>query len=222
MTQATMTPDNGPESGPIYQGHFGEFTIDRADRRGVILYRGGLLVAALSVAVAVGLMVMVPTAPPLLLTGLYTLGTLGLGVSLLTIHIYMVLLHRVLQAFWVIGGLAAFGVGHVYPEPFAQTVAQQPLTVLGIGFTFAALTGIFFKEGFCFNRLETKLLTPLVPVLLLGHMLGLLPPDVKSGIAMAVAVLFLIFAARKLWQPIPDDIGDKSVFDHLKRGGSLG
>jgi uncharacterized integral membrane protein len=217
-----MTSAITPELGPTYQGHFGEFTIDDADRRGVILYRGGLLVAALSVALAVGLIVLLPTAPPLVLTGLYTLGCLGLGLSLLTIHIYMVLLHRVLQAFWVIGGVAAFAVGHYYPEPFNQTVAQQPLTVLGIGFTFAALTGIFFKEGFCFNRLETKLLTPLVPVLLLGHMLGLLPPGVESGMAVAVAGLFLIFAARKLWQPIPDDIGDKSVFDHLKRGGSLG
>ncbi|MEO0834560.1 MAG: DUF2301 domain-containing membrane protein, partial [Cyanobacteria bacterium J06642_3] len=26
------------------------------------------------------------------------------------------------------------------------------------------------KEAFCFNRLETKILTPIVPLLLLGHM----------------------------------------------------
>jgi uncharacterized integral membrane protein len=31
------------------------------------------------------------------------------------------------------------------------------------------------------------------------------------------AILFIIFALRKVLQPIPPDIGDKSVFDYLKR-----
>jgi uncharacterized integral membrane protein len=30
------------------------------------------------------------------------------------------------------------------------------------------------------------------------------------------AGLFLVFAVRKLVQPIPPDIGDKSVFEYLK------
>jgi uncharacterized integral membrane protein len=30
------------------------------------------------------------------------------------------------------------------------------------------------------------------------------------------AVLFLIFAVRKVIQPIPPDIGDKSVFEYLR------
>jgi uncharacterized integral membrane protein len=32
------------------------------------------------------------------------------------------------------------------------------------------------------------------------------------------AVLFLVFAGRKVVQEIPPDIGDKSVFDYLKKG----
>ncbi|MEM8810177.1 MAG: DUF2301 domain-containing membrane protein, partial [Cyanobacteria bacterium P01_G01_bin.38] len=80
---------------------------------------------------------------------------------------------------------------------------------------FAALTGIFFKEAFCFNRFETKFLTPIVPLLLLGHLSAILPVTVERGLLATWAGLFVIFALRKVIQAIPPDIGDKSVFDYL-------
>jgi uncharacterized integral membrane protein len=91
---------------------------------------------------------------------------------------------------------------------------------LGIGFTFAALTGIYFKEAFCFNRFETKFLTPLVPMLLLGHLAGVLPTAWEQVLLGIWAVLFMVFALRKVVQPIPADIGDKSVFAYLKEQGA--
>ncbi len=201
-----------------YQGQFGEFTITNGDRQGVRIYRAGLLVAALSFAIGTALILWQGSSPMALvvLTPLYTLFTGALAVSLLTIHIYMALLHRILQAFWVIGAIATIGVAHLNPEPFALTVYQQPLTILGIGFTFAALTGIFFKEAFCFDRLETKFLTFIVPALLLGHLTGLLPIALGKGLLATWAILFMVFALRKTVQAIPDDIGDKSVFEMLK------
>ena len=108
-------------------------------------------------------------------------------------------------------------IAHFSPEPFALTVYAQPITILGVGFVFAALTGVFFKEGFCFDRLETKVLTPLVPVLLLGHLVGWLPIVVEQVLLATWAIFFVIFAVRKVIQPIPPDIGDKSVFEHLKK-----
>jgi uncharacterized integral membrane protein len=85
-----------------------------------------------------------------------------------------------------------------------------------VGFTFAALTGIFFKEAFCFNRFETKILTLLVPGLLLGHLMQLLSPTTEAILLAVWAGLFLVFAVRKAIQNIPPDIGDKSVFAYLK------
>ena len=210
-----MTQVIHPET---YEGQFGTFTITSDDRRSVVIYRAGLMVAALCFAIGVGLVLSQPE-PALLpwLTLLYTGFCLALGVSLLMIHIYMAALHRALQAFWVIGSLSAFTIGHFYPEPFALTVYNQPLSILGIGFTFAALTGIFFKEAVCFNRFETKLLTPTVPLLLLGHMVGLLPLALEQGLLVLWAALFLVFAVRKALQPLPPDIGDKSVFAYLKQ-----
>jgi uncharacterized integral membrane protein len=213
----------------VYQGQFGEFTVDESDRKSVIIYRAGLMVAALCFAAASGL-VLFSNDPDIywLVTPLYTVFSIALGVSLLTIHIYMAVLHRALQAFWLIGSIAAFAISsisfanaHADPEPFAVTVYTNPLTILGVGFTFAALTGIYFKEAFCFNRFETKFLTFIVPSLLLGHMLGVLPLQGERVLLGIWASLFLVFAVRKVVQAIPPDIGDKSVFDYLKAQGSV-
>jgi uncharacterized integral membrane protein len=206
----------------VYQGQFGEFTVDESDRKSVIIYRAGLMVAALCFAAASGL-VLFSNNPDIywLVTPLYTVFSIALGVSLLTIHIYMAVLHRALQAFWLIGSIAAFAIAHTDPEPFAVTVYTEPLTILGIGFTFAALTGIFFKEAFCFNRFETKFLTFIVPSLLLGHLLGVLPLSGERILLGIWASLFLVFAVRKVVQAIPPDIGDKSVFDYLKAQRSV-
>ena len=101
-----------------------------------------------------------------LLTPLYACFSLALGVSLLTIHIYMASLHRLLQVFWAIGSIASVVLALSNSEPLAVTVYNQPITLFGVGLTFVALTGIYFKEAFCFNRLETKVLTVIVPLLI--------------------------------------------------------
>ncbi|NJL22766.1 MAG: DUF2301 domain-containing membrane protein [Leptolyngbyaceae cyanobacterium SM1_3_5] len=204
----------------IYQGQFGEFTITPSDRQGVIVYRLSLVVCAVCFAIGSGLVLWQGEAIAPLITPLFTVFSIALGVSLFTIHIYMAALHRTLQAFWLIGSLAALGVAHLYPEPFAISVYAHPQAIWGIGFTFAALSGIFFKEAFCFNRLETKLLTPIVPLLLMGHLLGLLSIDWERILLIVWAIAFLIFAIRKLIQAIPPDIGDKSVFAYLKQARS--
>jgi uncharacterized integral membrane protein len=202
---------------PVYQGQFGEFTITDSDRQEVILYRTGLAIAGLSFALGTGLTLTMGSDPAVLpwLTTLFFLFSAGLGLSLWTIHIYFKLLHRVLQLFWMIGSIAALVFTVFSPEPLAVFVYQHPLSILGVGFIFAALTGIFFKEGFCFSRLETKLLTPLVPFLLLGHLFGFLPPAAEQVFLVTWAGLFLVFVYRKVIQAIPPDIGDKSVFAHL-------
>ncbi|QIR38334.1 DUF2301 domain-containing membrane protein [Tolypothrix sp. PCC 7910] len=212
MTTQTLS---APE---VYQGQFGEFTITQSDRTGVIIYRAGLMVAALSFAIASALVVFNNQPATLAaITPLYACFTLALGVSLITIHIYMLTLHRLLQAFWAIGSIAAVGLAFYSSEPLAVTVYNHPLTLFGIGFTFVALTGIYFKEAFCFNRLETKVLTFTVPLLLLGHLVGILPIPAEQVLLGIWATLFLVFALRKTVQAIPADIGDKSVFTYLKQ-----
>ncbi|MBD1935405.1 MULTISPECIES: DUF2301 domain-containing membrane protein [Cyanophyceae] len=212
-----MTQSDAQLEPVVYQGQFGEFTLTGSDRTGVIIYRAGLMVAALSFALGSWLVLGTNTVQLSLLTPLYACFCLALGVSLVTIHIYLEPLHRLLQAFWVIGAVSATFLALQSTEPLALTVYNNPVTLFGIGFTFVSLTGIYFKEGFCFHRLETKILTPLVPVLLLGHLAGVLPVSVEQKLLGVWAVLFIVFALRKTVQEIPDDIGDKSVFAYLKQ-----
>ncbi|MEA5486055.1 MULTISPECIES: DUF2301 domain-containing membrane protein [Pseudanabaena] len=202
----------------VYQGQFGEFTITKDDRLSVIIYRSALAIAALCFSLGVMLVLWQPNNPSILnwLTWVYFGFSIGLGVALWTIHIYLELLHRVLQIFWAIGAIASVGVALYFPEPLAIAVYEHPIALIGVGFSFAALTGIFFKETFCFNRFETKFLVPLVPVLILGHLVNFLTVAIEQGLLGIWAVLFVIFALRKVTQEIPSDIGDKSVFAYLK------
>lgn len=205
----------------VYDGQFGPFVIDESDRQEVVLYRAGLVVAALSFAVAAGVVLLSAESAPRMAaqvsTFCYVVMWLALGLSFQKIHIYLRPLHQALKVFWVIGGVASLVFALYYPAPLAETAYVRSLTIFGIGFTFAALTGIFFKEAFCFNRLETKFLVVLVPGLLLGHMLGWLSLGTEKSMLLAWALLFVVFAVRKVIQPIPPDIGDKSVFEYLKQ-----
>ncbi|MGG6295403.1 DUF2301 domain-containing membrane protein [Leptolyngbya sp. AN02str] len=202
----------------VFQGQFGEYTITDRDRQGVLVYRVALLVAAIAFAMGSGLALWQGADPTTLrfITPLYTVFVAALGVALWTIHIYMAALHRTLQLFWVVGVVGAIAAAHLDPQPFVQTVYESLPALFGVGFTFAALTGIYFKEAFCFNRLETKVLTPLVPFLLLGHLVGWLPILAEQVLLGIWAVLMLIFAIRKFSQPAASDIGDKSVFEYLQ------
>jgi uncharacterized integral membrane protein len=204
-------------TGELYQGQFGKFTVTRADRLGVVIYRGALLVAALSVAVAalLALSADFTALTYTLLSVAFTLFALALGVALLTIHIYLSVLHRALQVFWAIGCLAALWISWHRSSPLALAVYGNGMDLLAVGWLFVALTGLYIKEAFCFNHWETKVLTGILPLLFGGHWLHLLTPMVERGLLLSWAVLFLVFAARKLVQPIPPDIGDKSVFEYL-------
>ncbi|MBE9043974.1 DUF2301 domain-containing membrane protein [Pleurocapsales cyanobacterium LEGE 10410] len=210
----TALLDREPQT---YQGQFGEYTITKRDRLEVIIYRLGLVVAAASFAIASNLFFAQGTAAIPAITPLFILFSLGLGVSLFYIHIYMKALHRALQAFWLIGTIASGAIAISSHEPLALYIYNHPLSLFGTGFTFAALTGIYFKEAFCFNRLETKILTPVVPLLLLGHMTGIMPVEMEQAFLGIWTIGFSVFAIRKMTQEIDPDIGDKSVFAYLKQ-----
>ncbi|KAJ0560216.1 hypothetical protein HanHA300_Chr06g0209011 [Helianthus annuus] len=145
---------------------------------------------------------------------LYAVGAGGLGLSLVLIHIYVTEIKRTLQALWVLGvvGSVAAKVCLAHDESLVQYVVDNPVAVWFVGPLFAALTGLVFKEGLCYGKLEAGILTFIIPSVLLGHLSGLMDDGVKVGLLGAWMTLFVIFAARKFTQPIKDDIGDKSVF----------
>ncbi|KAK1572416.1 hypothetical protein Q3G72_032411 [Acer saccharum] len=205
----------------VYQGVYGPWTVDSTDVKEVILYRSGLVTAAASFVVAASA-VFLPSDSFLTETIkqnidlFYILGAGGLGLSLILIHIYVTELKRTLQAFWalgVVGSLATYAaLALPAGESLVQYVINNPTSVWFVGPLFAALTGLVFKEGLCYGKLEAGLLTFIIPTVLLGHLSGLMDDGVKLTLLGSWMALFVIFAGRKFTQPIKDDIGDKSVF----------
>lgn len=210
-----------PES-PTYRGQFGNWQIDSNDRLEVYSYRLGLSATALTFATATAANVFsLPTlASPHSTIILAALGTTGLLISLIQIHIYVTPLKRFLQLLWLTG---VFGGAYLFFSQAQPTdtslvtlVSQQPSSVWLIGPLFASLTGVCFKEGVCYGKGEAFLLTAIIPIWLLGQLSTFIPQQGEQGLAVLVAFLLLLFAGRKYTQPVKDDIGDKSVFEFFK------
>ena len=84
-----------------------------------------------------------------------------------------------------------------------------------MGPLFAAMAGIGFKEFFCFQRPEAIGLTLLLPLGLLGRLLGLLNLSTAMTLLSAAALLLVLLALRKFGMEAAADVGDKSVFAYL-------
>lgn len=211
----------GDSSQTVYNGVYGPWTVESSDVREVVLYRSGLVTAASSFVFAASY-AFLPSDSLLSeiikqnLDLLYTLGAGGLGVSLFLIHIYVTEIKRTLQAFWALGVIGSLATCTNLAQPagenLIQYVVNNPTAVWFVGPLFAALTGLVFKEGLCYGKLEAGILTFIIPTVLLGHLTGLMDDGVKLTLLASWMALFVIFAGRKFTQPIKDDIGDKSVF----------
>ncbi|ESQ34044.1 hypothetical protein EUTSA_v10008446mg [Eutrema salsugineum] len=222
--RAVSDSSQGSVDGTIYQGVYGPWTIEQSDVKEVILYRSGLVTAAGSFVAA---------SSAAFLPGdswlsevirqnhdlFYLVGAGGLGLSLFLIHIYVTEIKRTLQALWalgVVGSLASYAaLARPASDNLVHYVVDHPSAVWFVGPLFAALTGLVFKEGLCYGKLEAGLLTFIIPSVLLGHLSGLMNDEAKLVLLGTWMALFVVFAGRKFTQPIKDDIGDKSVFTFM-------
>ena len=198
---------------PQFEGVYGPYTITSIDRREVQRYRISLLVAGL--AMTAGLVHWWQFGDRWAWVWLVPLMA-GLGLALHWIHIYLRPLHNALRLFWLMGclgwGLLLMQAG---PNEALTTLVEQPLWILAIGPLFAALAGIGFKEFFCFQRPEAIGLTLLLPIALLGRLVGIMNTTVCAALLLTAGLLMVLLALRKFGMEAAADVGDKSVFAYL-------
>ena len=218
----SLAPQAPPSADPVFEGVFGTYTITAADRREVLGYRLALTSVALA-QLALALQWR-QWGSETLWPWLVVMAA-GLGLALRWIHIYLRPLHQALQLFWLLGcvgfvGLAAW----LGPEALVSDALQRPLAILAVGPFFAALTGVGFKEFFCFRRPEAIGVTLLLPLALLGRLTGLLTVSLTLQLLALQAALLLVLCLRKFPMAAAADVGDKSVFTHLEgqRHGVVG
>ena len=205
---------------PVFDGVFGPYTITDHDRREVLGYRLALTALALG---QLGLLLTWRQGGAALLWPWFLLMAAGLGLALRWIHIYLRPLHRALQLFWLAGCLGGVVLAQrVGIAAMGEALREQPLWILAVGPFFAALTGVGFKEFFCFRRPEAIGVTLLLPVALLGRLSGLLPLATTATLLTLESVLLLVLCLRKFPMPAAADVGDKSVFLHLEAQRRLG
>ena len=198
---------------PQFEGVYGPYTITSIDRREVQRYRISLLVAGL--AMTAGLVHWWQFGDRWAWVWLVPLMA-GLGLALHWIHIYLRPLHNALRLFWLMGclgwGLLLMQAG---PNEALTTLVEQPLWILAIGPLFAALAGIGFKEFFCFQRPEAIGLTLLLPIALLGRLVGIISTSLCAAFLLIAGLLMVLLALRKFGMEAAADVGDKSVFAYL-------
>jgi uncharacterized integral membrane protein len=210
-----QAPSSPTAADPVFEGVYGTYTITAEDRREVRGYR----LALTSVAVAqLALALQWQLWGSRWLWPWLVVMAVGLGLALRWIHIYLRPLHRALQLFWLVGcgGFAALALW-LTPGAMVSDAWSRPLAILAVGPFFAALTGIGFKEFFCFRRPEAIGVTLLLPLALLGRLTGLLPVSATLGLLTLQAGLLLVLCLRKFPMPAAADVGDKSVFAHLEQ-----
>ncbi|MDP6171157.1 MAG: DUF2301 domain-containing membrane protein [Prochlorococcaceae cyanobacterium ETNP2_MAG_10] len=196
-----------------FEGVYGRYSITRNDELEVQRYRLALLLCGVTFSAGLGQwLVLGPTWAWVWLLPM----AIGLGLALQWIHIYLRPLHQALQLLWALGCLGAVLIAlRVGTDTMLSTINTEPAWTWAIGPLFAALTGVGFKEFFCFGRPEAIGLTLLIPTALLGHLSGLMGGEVVMALLTSAALLLLVLALRKFGMDAAADVGDKSVFDYL-------
>ncbi len=197
-----------------YEGIYGKYKITLSDKLEVKQYRIALLTCGISFSS--GLIHWSLIGPEYAWIWLIPM-SLTMGAALKLIHIYVKPLHQLLQIFWALGCIGTLAIGITEgPNSMLEKLEDNRILIVAIGPLFAALAGIGFKEFFCFGRPEAIGLTLLVPIAILGYLIGVLNGGIVFFILGISAILLTILALRKFGLDASQDIGDKSVFDHLK------
>ena len=200
-------------SNPI-KGVYGDFIVTPQDKKEVLFYRLSILSSGLFFSL--GLVQWFTHGPNqvwICFNGL----VISLGLGLKWIHIYLRPLHRALIFFWIIGcmglGIVVF---HFGLTNFIYGLKENPKWVFLVGPLFVSLTGIGFKEFFCFRRIEAIGITIFIPITFIGHLTELSNETFTFALLAFSSLLLLVMGIRKFGLPAEADIGDKSVFDFLE------
>jgi uncharacterized integral membrane protein len=191
--------------------------LTKQDRISVIIYRAGIVLSAISIALGAFLLFTSPSSGAavcpvtgflVLLISLYV----SVGLSVFFIHLYISKFHRglkklyyaalacLLLLFFLSGGdlPGAFTSGHY--------LALLLLPLSGcLGFITA-------KEAFCFKLMEGYILALVMPAYLVLVASGQMTARGAAFGLVFIAALLLLFTLRKVSMPLHYDIGDKSAY----------
>ena len=200
-------------SNPI-KGVYGYFTVTSDDKKEILLYRLSILFCGLFFSI--GLVQWFFIGSNQIWIWLLFM-TISIGLSLRWIHIYLRSLHQTLIIFWLLGCIGLMILSYLFGvKNIIYGLRENPILILLIGPLFASLTGIGFKEFFCFRRIEAIGITIFIPISLIGYLTELANESFTFTTLVVSSLLLLLMGIRKFNLPAEADIGDKSVFEYLE------
>ncbi|WP_413677232.1 DUF2301 domain-containing membrane protein [Prochlorococcus sp. MIT 0916] len=200
-------------SNPI-KGIYGDFIVTSNDKKEVIFYRLSILFSGLFFSIGIAQWFINGSDQ----TWIWLLFmSISIGLSLKWIHIYLRPLHQTLTIFWILGCIGFLILAyHFGVTNLMHGFRENPKSILLIGPLFASLTGIGFKEFFCFRRIEAIGITIFIPIALIGYLTELANESFTFAMLVVSSLLLVLMGIRKFNLPAEADIGDKSVFDFLE------
>ena len=214
-TEETTTLEEEEAPPLLYDGHYGQWSVSRADEVEVWSYRIAL---SLSCCGALGVAAGCVFGKDGAINPSYFVGASGLGVALVLVHMYVTPIKRAMQAMYAVGLVGSVGIaatqsgGESGGANVLEFVRDHPSAMWLVGPMFASFTGLAFKEGACYGKPEAFALFLLTPIMCLGHLTGLASGEAETFLVASWMFGFCVFAGRKYTQEVKDDIGDKSVF----------
>ena len=193
----------------LYDGHYGQWSVSRADEVEVWSYRIAL---SLSCCGALGVAAGCVFGKDGAINPSYFVGASGLGVALVLVHMYVTPIKRAMQAMYAVGLVGSVGIAATQSANVLEFVRDHPSAMWLVGPMFASFTGLAFNEGACCGKPEAFALFLLTPIMCLGHLTGLASGEAETFLVASWMFGFCVFAGRKYTQDVKDDIGDKSVF----------
>ena len=192
------------------------------DKISVTLYRGGIVLSALSLVYGVAYFFFGAKGSSVsLFTGgfpfaVFWIFIICVDISVSFLHLYSKQILRMIQSCAAIGTLillAGFVFFNFSPAPifYSEGIAGK-IGLVGLGFVAAGFAGIGAKEAYCFKLNEGYIYGVLSALLVIGHFFGIYTPQIALGLLSVITVLVVVFTIRKLFLPLHYDIGDKSRY----------
>lgn len=188
--------------------------LTREDKISVVVYRAGIVLSSLIVALGAYLAFDARNQGALglktnaLLIALYA----SVGLSVFFIHLYVSKFHRGLKRLYYVS-LSALILLFIFGKGDASAVLLQksygPLLLLPLSLCLGFVAA---KEAFCFRLIEGYLLAMIMPFYLVLIPAGVLSTAGIAYGAALIAAMLLFFTGRKVFMPIHYDIGDKSAY----------
>ncbi len=202
------------QSSNSIKGLYGDFIVTSNDKKEVLFYRLSILFCGLFFSIGIAQWFSNGSNQ----IWIWLLGmSISMGLSLKWIHIYLRTLHKALTIFWLLGCMGFVILAyHFGLTNIIYGLRENPKSILLIGPLFASLTGIGFKEFFCFRRIEAIGITLFIPIALIGYLTELANERFTFVMLVVSSLLLLLMGIRKFNLPAEADVGDKSVFDFLE------